>query len=95
MEGIEVHFEPKRGYLELSCGSEAFARLRDALVEASEFEVPIDGIRLIVVEEIPRIQPAGRLRDRLALVGCGILATAVVFVFAVGVATIASWMVMR
>jgi hypothetical protein len=93
---IEVHFDPVRGYLSLSCGCEAFVRLRDAvcaegavqdIVRASGAEV-----REIEIALVPAVtERVGRLRSGLFLLGCSLAGFAVVFVFVTGVVTIARW----
>ena len=95
-DDIEVHYDPRRGELSLSCGDKAFARVREAVISAADLgAAPIDGVpagvRVIVVGEVRPAKPTGRLRDRLALLGCGLVGFAVLFVLVIGLGTIAGW----
>jgi hypothetical protein len=95
-DDIEVHFDPGRGELSLSCGDEAFTRVRDAVVAAADLgDAAINGVpagvRAIVVDRVPPPRSPARLRDRLALLGCGVVGFAVLFVLVVGLGTIAGW----
>jgi hypothetical protein len=94
-EGIEVHFDPGRGELSLSCGDKAFAQVRDAVMAAAGLgDAGIDrvpaGVRSIVVERVPPCRSLG-FGGRLAVLGCATVGAAVVIALAVGVRTIASW----
>jgi hypothetical protein len=95
-EGIEVHFDSGRGELSLSCGDEAFAQVRDAVIAAAGLaEAGIDGVpagvRVIVVDRVPPPRSLGRFGGWLAGLGCVAVGLAVLFVLAVGVRTIAGW----
>jgi hypothetical protein len=94
-DDIEVHYDSKPGEVFLSCGSEAFARLREAvLVEAQVAEVvdsPVTNVRLIEIVAAPSLRPPKRWHDRLALLGCGLAGFVIMFVFIAGIGTIVSW----
>lgn len=96
MDDIEIHYDPSRGELSLSCGEEAFVRLRDAVVAAADLGradiegVPA-GVRAIVVDQALRPKSATRFRDGLALLGCGLVGFVVLFVLAIGIGTIVGW----
>src|SRR5947209_3231887 len=98
-DDIEVHLNAHSGVLSVSCRGEAFARLRDAVVAQAGLGGAVSGIpagvRVIVIEAVPALAAArrrARLEDRALLLGCGLLAAAVLFVLAAGVGTIAGWM---
>jgi hypothetical protein len=95
-DDIEVHYNPRRGDLSLSCGQEAFARLRDAVVAEAGIAVVIaeqpGAVKRIDIQAEPPAAVPVRLRDRIALLGCTVIVLAIVFVMAVGVATIVRWM---
>ena len=84
-----------RGSLTLSCGDEAFARIRSAVVEAAGEGVRIEGqpdeVRVIPVAKIPPPRPPARFRDKLPMVGCALVGLAFLFVLVVGVRAIAGW----
>lgn len=95
-DDIEVHFDARRSQLILSCGVDAFARVRNAIFVASNLhDVPDDvvptGVELIVIMRGSPASPASRRRDRVALFGCAVIGFGLMFVFVVGVATIAGW----
>ena len=45
-----------------------------------------------MIERVQSVRPSARWRDRLGLLGCGVVGFVVLFVLAVGVQTIAGWM---
>lgn len=94
-DDIEVHYDPNRGELSLSCGDESFARIRDAIVAAAALdETALDGtpagIRTIVVDQFQAAKNATRLRVWLASVFV-VLGLAVLLTLAVGLWTIIGW----
>lgn len=98
-DDIEVHYDANNRELMLSCGSQAFARVRNAVIAASDVgELAIEGVPddvvTIVIEQPhePPIKSHTRLRDRMALLGCGLVAFGIMSVLAIGVATIVRWM---
>jgi hypothetical protein len=91
-DDIEVHCYPDNGQVTLTCGAEAFARVWAAVVAEAG---PIDGappvVRVVLIERVPPARTPARWRDRLGLLGCGVVGFAVLFVLAIGVGTIAGW----
>jgi hypothetical protein len=94
-DDIEVHYDQKSGSLVLSCGTEAFARLAAVVIaEVGGNEVVFsspESLRWIEISTKPSPPRPTYLRDRLALLGCALVALVVFFVLAVGVMTIAGW----
>ena len=93
-DDIEVHLNPDDGQVTLTCGTEAFARVWAAVVAEAG---PIDGappaVRVVLIERVLLPRPA-RWRsgqDRLALLGCGVVGFVLLFVFVIGIGTIAGW----
>jgi hypothetical protein len=97
-DDIEIQFVPRRGVLSLSCDDEAFARIRDAVIAAANRDAAGIGgapteVRVIIVEaNPPAVKPISLASDTVALLGCSLLASGLLFVFAVGVSTIAGWL---
>ena len=91
-EADEIHAELAHGTFWVRCGDMAFARLRRAILSEARMaetdENSVHDIVLVKASTHPVRTPASRLRDRLWLVGCGIVALAVIFVLATGVTTI-------
>jgi hypothetical protein len=91
-DDIEVHFHPHPGQVTLTCGDEAFARLWELVADAAG---PIDGapasVRVVLIERVPPAPPRTRWRDRLGLLGCGVVGFVILFVLVTGVGTIAGW----
>ncbi len=93
-DDIEVHLNPDDGQVTLTCGTEAFARVWAAVVAEAG---PIDGappaVRVVLIERVLLPRPA-RWRsgqDPLALLGCGVVGFVLLFVFVIGIGTIAGW----
>lgn len=82
----------------LSCGDEAFMRVRDSVLlhlAGLESDIERDGIRMIVIRREPTeptARPISNLGDRMALLGCGVVGCAVAFVMLIGLSTIAGWL---
>jgi hypothetical protein len=95
-DDIEAHFDQKSGSLVLSCGTEAFTRLAAVVIaEVGGNEVVFnspESLRWIEISTKPCPRRQSYLRDRLALLGCGLVVLVVFFVLAVGVMTIFRWM---
>lgn len=91
-DDIEVHCYPDDGQVTLTCGTEAFARVWAAVVAEAG---PIDGappaVRVVLIERVPPPRPSAQWRDRLGLLGCGVVGFVLLFVFVIGVGTIAGW----
>lgn len=91
-DDIEVHCYPDDGQVTLTCGSGAFARVWAAVVAEAG---PIAGapavVRVLLVERVTPPRPPARWRDRLGLLGCGVVGFVLLFVFVTGVGTIAGW----
>jgi hypothetical protein len=96
-DDIEVHYNAGSGELSLACGDEAFAQVRDAIIVAAGLEdmgiegVPA-GVKMVVVEKVKERKAESRLRDRLALLGCGLVGFALLITLAIGVGRIVGWM---
>lgn len=91
-DDIEFHVYPQQGQVTLTCGDEAFARLwRMISDEAGPIPGAPPAVRVILVEKVPPPRPATPWRDRLVLLGCGLLGFVILSVLAVGVGTIADW----
>ncbi|MHC5537458.1 hypothetical protein ACYOEI_04405 [Singulisphaera rosea] len=94
--GIEIHFEPRRDQLLLSCGEEEFARLRDLIVAESGIREiigsPAAGVGHIEIESVPAVLADRRKarRDPGGLV-IGLAIACAVPVFVVGLRTILLW----
>jgi hypothetical protein len=95
-DDIEIHLEPKQGAWCLACGDEAFARLRDAVVEAvgspdlfGDFPAEVRDIAIHKVQSTP---PSSRLVGGFAFIGCACVGFLILFVMVVGVATIVGWL---
>jgi hypothetical protein len=93
-DDIEVHFEPKQGALYLACGDEAFARLRDAVVEEAGSEIIGDfptEIRDIAIHKVQSAPTSSRLVGSFAFIGCAIVGFVILSVLMIGVGTIIKW----
>jgi hypothetical protein len=94
-DDIEVHYDPRRGELSLSCGNTAFARLRSAVIAEAAVDKIIlgtsDHIRHIEITSVPVVQPPARFIDRTGLLACGVLGFVLLFVLLVGASTIVGW----
>jgi hypothetical protein len=95
-DDIEIHYHAGHGVLSLSCGDEAFARVRDAVIAAADLGGAIEGVpvgvRAIMVDQIRPAKPVSKLSDRLALCGCALVTVVVGTVLAVGLGTIVGWL---
>src|SRR5690606_27587120 len=97
---IDTQYEPSLGQLRLTCfDEETFARLRDLVIAeagvADAFDDPVDRVNtLLLTNETPA--PADSwLRDRVALLGCALVALMLLFVFAMGLVMIGGWFLYR
>lgn len=96
-DDIEIHFNQPRGLLELACGDDAFARVREAVIAEAGASDAIGGdpdavcLMFIGRKAVPSAEPASQLRDQIALLGCGLVAFMFLFLLLVGAATIAGW----
>jgi len=88
---IEVHFYPDYGQVTLTCGTKAFARVWAAVVaEAGPIDAP-PAVRVVLIERVLLPRPLAQWQDRLALLGCGVVGFVLLFVFVIGIGTIAGW----
>jgi hypothetical protein len=91
-EADEIAAELAHKTLWVRCGDMAFARLSRAILSEARMagtdENAVHEMVLVKASAHPVRKPSSRLRDRLWLVGCGIVAFAVIFVLATGVMTI-------
>ncbi len=85
-----------RGMLHLSCDDAAFAQLRKLIIgqtklrDDSEFdETSVEQVLIGRRHVLPEEQRG--LRDRIALVGCGLVGFVLLSIFFAGVATIVGW----
>ena len=96
---IQVHFDPGRGELTLTCGGEAFGRLRRAVCAEAAFEEitghPADRVRSIEIVSPAAVREAGGLRQAVVWLGCTLVGSAFVLIFAAGVVTVFRWLVAR
>jgi hypothetical protein len=96
-DDIKVDFDERGGALNLLCGVEAFARLRDSVIADASLAGFADGIpdrvRYITIATRAPTRSARQrwIQDRVALLGCGLVAFAVLFVLVVGIGTIVGW----
>src|SRR5262245_32132133 len=92
----EIRAEFAHRTLCVRCGDRAFARLGRAILSEARFadadENSIHEIMLVKATTHPIPQSPRPLRDRLWLVGCGIVALAVLSVLAIGGTTIYGWL---
>jgi hypothetical protein len=93
-DDIEVRFDD--GHLTLSCGEDAFARLRAAVIAQSDAAASLEGgsdaVRYIVVRPmVVPIESSTSRYDRVALLGCGLVGFAILFLLLVGAGTLAGW----
>ncbi len=90
-DDIEVHCYPDNGQVTLTCGTEAFARVWAAVVaEAGPIGAP-PAVRVVLIEKVLLPRPLAQWQDRLALLGCGVVGFVLLFVFVIGIGTIAGW----
>ncbi len=91
--GIEVSCGPKRGDLTLICNAESFHRLRALVLAAAGYASAVDGVEAVLIVERPLTTPRSvRLRDPIALIGCGMVGFVFLFVLVAGVWAIVGWM---
>jgi hypothetical protein len=93
-DGIEIKFTPGRGLLELSCSDDSFARISNLVVSESGSTTPADEIHLILISRTSsetEIREKHWGRDRIALIGCAMIAFIFLFVLTTGIWTIVGW----
>ncbi len=94
---VEVSLDPAQREIMLSCSPEMFSKICHVVLQETG---PIEGlagelpnIRLLVIgEKVEASVPKSHVTERIGLLGCGIVATAFLFVFAVGIGTILGWL---
>ena len=94
-EAHEIAAELAHRTLWVRCGDTAFARLSRAIIsEARVAEADENSVHeiMLVKSSVHPIPQPSRLRDRLWLAGCGIVACAVLFVLTIGGMTICGWL---
>ena len=90
-DDIEVHLNPDHGQVTLTCGTEAFARVWAAVVaEAGPIGAP-PAVRVVLIEKVLLPRPLAQWQDRPGLLGCGVVGFVLLFVFVIGIGTIAGW----
>lgn len=90
----EVHYDGIRGELSLNCGEEAFARWLNNITNDIDLKSIVPGpldVRTIILVKARPPRPSSGLTDRLALLGCAVVAIGFIFVLSVGLGTIAGW----
>ena len=89
---MEIRCEYQQGVVTLTCGREAFARMRAALAAAGpEVAVP-DGVDVLVLKRAsPDPQPTPWL-DGVGYPACAIVAAAVIALLGIGAYTVSSWL---
>jgi hypothetical protein len=94
--GIEVHFDPGRGELSLTCEAEAFDRIRRAVCAEAGFEAiagrPPEEVRYIEVVGAPVAREVRPLRKAAVWLGCTVLGAALLLVVSVGVVAVVRWL---
>ena len=94
-DGIEMHFDEKRGCLELACEPDAFAPYREiAREQLVDFpEIPIDQIiEINIVDSVEYVARRGEPDRRIGAYALAALLIAVVSLAAVGLVSVASWL---
>ena len=94
---IEVSVHREQRQITLLCSEDGFSRLRQILLR--ETNIPeevvgdiVDTRLLLIATKREVVVPGSHTRDRIALFVCGVIAFAFLFVFFVGVSTIAGWL---
>jgi hypothetical protein len=89
-----IQFAPWWRLLSVSCEDEAFATMREAIIAHANASELVGNrthkIHRILIGSAPAVARK-RIADRVALVGYGVAASAVLIVLVVGVQTIATW----
>src|SRR6266496_1512438 len=95
---IEVKYIDDQHFLKLGCGSLAFARFKDlvraeAKLSDAEFE-RTSTIVIVDMSDMTNNRPAQktRIRERIALWGCGLVVVLLLIVFGAGIQTIWRWL---
>lgn len=95
-DDIEIQFNSQRGHLYIWCKDEAFARICNAVISETGVVDALNGnincVQSIEITVMPVTPFRPRLRDRMALLGCGLAAFVILFVLIIGVFTIAGWL---
>lgn len=93
-DGIEIHFDEKRGYLDLACEPDAFAQYREvARNQLSDFpDIPIDKVLEINIVDTEkyvarRMRPVRGFSELVAVV----VAIALVGLVVIGAVTVLRW----
>ena len=88
-EEVEVHFNEKRGLLSLSCGTDAFGRIRDFVVQDARLADLADKqIGEIEVFEVGSAPAQNGLRAWTSAIGCVVAGGLIAVIFAVGLVSI-------
>ncbi|MEX2316194.1 MAG: hypothetical protein WD669_03515 [Pirellulales bacterium] len=98
-DSIEVHFNERGRHLDLVCGPAAFRRILDFLRTEALLDEIVDlppesapNVKWIGITNenyIVEIRQVSRWRNRFALLGCGLVASLMLFVFVMGIPAIA------
>jgi len=93
-DGIEIHYDDKRGYLELACEPDAFAQYREvARQQLSDFpEIEVDKVLEISIVDTTRFV-ARRSESRHKYFGIivGAAVCGIVFLAVIGVISLVKW----
>jgi hypothetical protein len=94
-ESIEIHFDERRGHLELACGADAFKSFRNfAENELKDFpDIEFDKVSTIeILDTAAFVARRDSNRNRWLSYGCCIIALILFGVISIGVRTIIGWL---
>jgi hypothetical protein len=96
-DGIEVHFDERKGELRLTCGEAAFKRLRDQIAEeACLADILGDRTRQARLIEIELVTPKPKgFRASVLFCGCVVAAFAMGFLILIGAINVVHWAVQK
>ena len=88
-EAVEVHFNETRGLLSLSCGTDAFGRIREFVVQDARLaDLANKQIREIEVFDLSSAPAQNGLRARASAIGCTMVGCLIAAVFGAGLVSI-------
>jgi hypothetical protein len=92
-DSFEVHYDEKRGHLELACAPKSYRRFRDFVSEelADFKEINLDRVREIEILDAHSI--TGQSPSNLQNAGCIALAIILCAILLIGGITIAHWFI--
>ncbi len=90
------NYDKRSSHLGVFCPHESFAKVRDAVIATAAIGdtlgTPIPRIETIEITNATEEPRSTLARDRVGLIGCAVVCSALIFVFAIGVGTIISWL---